>query len=213
VPDASAAARILLQTGAVLVRPEEPFTLTSGRRSPVYVDCRRLISFPRERAALMDMGVALLAREAGVGAFDAIAGGETAGIPFAAWIAERLDAPMLYVRKQPKGFGRNARIEGTFEEGARVLLVEDLATDGGSKLSFIAALREAGATVAHCFVVFHYGIFPEAEKGLAAEGVRLHALATWHDVIAEAERSGRLTPAALAEVRRYLADPRGWTWR
>jgi orotate phosphoribosyltransferase len=213
VPDASAAARILLQTGAVLVRPEEPFTLTSGRRSPVYVDCRRLISFPRERAALMDMGVALLAREAGVGAFDAIAGGETAGIPFAAWIAERLDAPMLYVRKQPKGFGRNARIEGTFEEGARVLLVEDLATDGGSKLSFIAALREAGATVAHCFVVFHYGIFPEAEESLAAEGVRLHALATWHDVIAEAERSGRLTPAALAEVRRYLADPRGWTWR
>ena len=68
-----------------------------------------------------------------------------------------------------------------------------------------------GAAVAHCFVVFHYGIFPEAEESLASEGVRLHALATWHDVIAEAERSRRLTPAALAEVRRYLADPKGWT--
>src|SRR3546814_19986445 len=93
----------------------------------------------------MDMAVGLLARDAGYEAFDAVAGGETAGIPFAAWIAERLSLPMVYVRKKPKGFGRNAQIEGAFPEGARVLLVEDLATDGGSKLKIgRAACRERG---------------------------------------------------------------------
>ena len=208
---ARAAARILLETRAVLMRPDEPFVLTSGRTSPVYVDCRRLISFPRARAALMDMAVDLLARDAGVEAFDAVAGGETAGIAYAAWIADRLALPMLYVRKQPKGFGRNAQIEGTFRDGDRVLLVEDLATDGGSKLNFVHALRAAGAEVAHCLVVFHYGIFPQGIAALTAEGVALHALATWHDVIDEAEASGYFAADGLAEVRAFLADPAAWS--
>ncbi len=118
---------------------------------------------------------------------------------------------MLYVRKKPKGFGRNARIEGTFAEGARILLVEDLATDGGSKLSFVQALREAGGQVAHCFVVFHYGIFPESTAGLAAQGVRLHALATWHDVVAAADAAGYFTPEGLVEVRAFLDAPVAWS--
>lgn len=208
---AEATARILLETEAVLFRPEQPFTLTSGRASPVYVDCRRLISFPRARAALMDMAVEILQRDAGYEAFDAVAGGETAGIPFAAWIAERLALPMLYVRKQPKGFGRDAQIEGTFETGARVLLVEDLVTDGGSKLNFIRALRAAGARVQHCFVIFHYGVFSQSIDVLAVEGVRLHALATWHHMVNVADRSGYFTPAVMAEVRRFLADPVTWS--
>src|SRR3546814_10452317 len=87
--------------------------------------------------------------------------------------------PMCYVRKKPKGFGRNARIEGDLKEGQRVVLIEDLATDGGSKLSFVEALREAGAACAHTFVVFHYGIFPQSVAALAETGVTLHALATW----------------------------------
>ena len=106
----------LLGIQAVLIRPEEPFVLTSGRASPVYVDCRRIISYPRARGQLMDLAVKTLRDAAGVDAFDVVAGGETAGIPFAAWIAERLDLPMIYVRKKPKGFGRNAQIEGTFHE-------------------------------------------------------------------------------------------------
>jgi len=121
-------ARILLETEAVLFRPDDPFTFTSGRLSPVYIDCRRLISFPRARKRLMDLGAELIQRKVGFEALDAIAGGETAGIPFAAWIADRLSLPMLYVRKQPKGFGRNAQIEGRLADGARVLLVEDLAS-------------------------------------------------------------------------------------
>ncbi|MEQ8332674.1 orotate phosphoribosyltransferase [Nisaea sp.] len=206
---AETAANILLEIEAVHIRPEEPFTFTSGRLSPVYVDCRKIISFPRARKQLMQMGVELLAQKAGFEQFDAVAGGETAGIPFAAWIADLLGLPMLYIRKKPKGFGRNARIEGTFEDGARILLVEDLATDGGSKLSFIDAIREAGGEVAHCFVVFHYGNFPQSTSSMKEKGVDLHGLCTWWDVLAAAEKRG-FTSAQLDEVRQFLRDPDGW---
>ena len=208
---ARTAASILLEIEAVLFRPEDPFVLTSGRTSPVYVDCRKIISFPRARARLMDLAVETIARAVGYESLDAVAGGETAGIPFAAWIAERLALPMLYVRKQPKGFGRNAQIEGALTEGARVLLVEDLATDGGSKLAFVEALRQAGAETAHCFVIFHYGIFPQSVAALAERGVALHALATWWDVLAVAEEQGALGAEAARQVRAFLEDPEGWS--
>jgi orotate phosphoribosyltransferase len=201
----------LLGIQAVLIRPEEPFVLTSGRASPVYVDCRRIISFPRARDRLMDLAVETLERAAGARAFDVVAGGETAGIPFAAWIAERLDLPMIYVRKKPKGFGRNARIEGTFEEGARVLLVEDLATDGGSKLNFVEAIREAGGEIAHCFVIFNYGIFPEGTAALSEAGVALHALATWWDVLQVSEDRGEISEQAAQELRAFFDDPEAWS--
>jgi orotate phosphoribosyltransferase len=215
MPDVSATARttarILLEIEAVLFRPDDPFTFTSGRASPVYVDCRKIISFPRARGALMDMAVALIKEQAGYESLDAIAGGETAGIPFAAWIAERLGLPMLYVRKKPKGFGRDAQIEGALAEGSRVLLVEDLATDGGSKLNFVNALRTAGAEVAHTFVIFHYGIFPEGIAQLTGEGVKLHALATWWDVLAVAEEDGALGRDGIAQVRAFLEAPDSWS--
>lgn len=203
-------ARTLLDIEAVLIRPDAPFTFTSGRLSPVYVDCRRIIAFPRARAQLMAFAEETIARAAGVEAFDVVAGGETAGIPFAAWLADRLALPMIYVRKEPKGFGRMAQIEGALSEGARVLLVEDLATDGGSKLRFVDALTEAGARVADVFVVFHYGVFPQAVEALAERGVRLHALATWADILEEAEQRG-MDAATLAEVRGFLTDPEPWS--
>jgi orotate phosphoribosyltransferase len=206
-------ARILLETRAVNFRPEQPFVFTSGRVSPVYIDCRKLISFPRARKELMRLGVALLSARAGLEAFDAVAGGETAGIPFAAWIAERMSLPMLYVRKKPKGFGRNAQIEGHFGDGDRVLLVEDLATDAGSKLGFVKALRDAGATVEHCFVLFHYGIFPQALRSLEEIGVTLHALANWYDVLREARLGREFSAASLNEVAAFLDDPDGWAAR
>jgi orotate phosphoribosyltransferase len=204
-------ARALLEVGAVALRPDEPFTYTSGLKAPVYVDCRKLIAYPRIRGTLTALGAATIAREAGLERFDAVAGGETAGIPFAAWLADALALPMQYVRKSPKGFGRNAAIEGDLKEGQRTLLVEDLATDGGSKLRFAAALREAGAEVAHCFVVFHHDIFPESRDRLAAEGLTIHALARWSDVMAAAAESGAFEPALLSEVERFLAAPLAWS--
>ena len=213
-PDAEMArltARMLLEVKAVNFRRDEPYKLTSGLASPVYIDCRKLISFPAVRATLMDFAVAKVQRDAGFARFDAVAGGETAGIPFAAWIAERMGLPMLYVRKKPKGFGRNAQIEGHMPEGARVLLVEDLTTDGGSKLRFAEALRTAGAEVAHTFVLFFYGIFPQTVPALREQGLKLHYLATWRDVLAEARAGGHFDTATLAEVGSFLAEPLVWS--
>jgi orotate phosphoribosyltransferase len=203
-------AGMLLEIGAVHFNAAEPFTLASGKPSPTYIDCRKLISYPRIRATLMDFLAATVMREAGFEAFTNVAGGETAGIPFAAMVAERLALPMTYVRKKPKGYGRNARIEGVMGEGDRVLLVEDLTTDGGSKIGFVEAIRETGAECAHTAVIFYYGIFPETEVTLAAHGISLHALCTWHDVLAEARARAAFDPATLEEVAAFLADPRGW---
>lgn len=205
------AARILLETGAVGCMTDKPFIFTSGWASPVYTDCRRLISFPRARRALMDMAVTTLEAKAGVECFDAVAGGETAGIPYAAWLAERLMLPMLYVRKQPKGFGRNAQIEGHFAPGARVLLVEDLASDAASKARFVDALRAAGATVEHAFVIFFYGVFPQASLTLDRLGIRLHALATWHDVLPVAKAQASFAADVIPEIERFLEDPIAWS--
>ncbi|MFP4043172.1 MAG: orotate phosphoribosyltransferase [Rhodosalinus sp.] len=204
------AARMLLEVEAVHFNADEPFTLASGLPSPTYIDCRRLIGFPRVRTALMDYLSATVLREAGFERFDVVAGGETAGIPFAALIAERLGLPMAYIRKKPKGYGRNARIEGVLNEGDRVLLVEDLATDGGSKLSFVEAIREAGGECAFTAVIFAYGIFPEGEARLAGAGVRLLSLTTWRDVLAEAREQKAFSPATLDQVEAFLDAPRAW---
>jgi len=210
---AETTAKILLEVQAVHFNAQTPFKLTSGWASPVYIDCRKLISFPRARRALMEMGEKLILSDIGFEQLDAVAGGETAGIPFSAWLADRLDLPMQYVRKKPKGFGRNAQIEGHLEPGSRVLLVEDLTTDGKSKINFCEALRTAGAEVKHVFVLFHYGIFEQSQSALADIGVSLHALATWHDVLAVARTQSYFDKNTLDEVEAFLKDPAGWSAR
>jgi len=204
-------ARMLIEIGAIDFNAAEPFTHASGKKAPTYVDCRKLISFPRIRATLMDFLTITCMREAGFEAFDNIAGGETAGIPFGALVAERMALPMTYVRKKPKGYGRNARIEGVMTEGQRVLLVEDLTTDGGSKLSFVDAIRETGATCNHTAVIFFYGIFEGVEQTLSDHGVQLLHLCTWWDVLEEAKASKAFDAATLSEVEAYLRDPAGWS--
>ena len=203
-------ARMLLEIKAVHFNAEEPFMLASGLPSPTYIDCRKLISYPRIRSTLMDFLTVTVMRNAGFEAFDNIAGGETAGIPFAALVADRMALPMTYVRKKPKGYGRNARIEGTMSEGQRVLLVEDLTTDGGSKLSFVDAIRDTGAECGHTAVIFYYDIFPDTTQKLADHGVTLHHLCTWWDVLAEARDSGAFDAATLTEVESFLHAPRDW---
>lgn len=204
-------ARMLLEIEAVHLGSEKPFTFTSGLASPVYTDCRKIISYPRVRTALMDFAVQRLVQNVGYEAFDAIAGGETAGIPFAAWIADRLGLPMQYVRKKPKGFGRDAQIEGDIKEGQRVLLVEDLTTDGGSKIRFVDALRHAGATCDHTLVVFYYDIFKDTPKKLADHDLSLHYLATWWDVLSVCRDENRFDTATLDRVESFLNDPLGWS--
>ncbi len=207
---AQKAAKILLETKSVLFNAREPFTYTSGKQGPVYVDIRRLIAFPEARSTLMDLGAQVIKQK--MGDLDYVAGGETAGIPYAAFLAERTKLPMLYVRKKPKGFGRMAQIEGALEKDKpRILLVEDMTTDGGSKRVFVDALRAAGATVEHIFVIFHYGIFPASEKTMKEMGVTLHSLCNWWDVLAVAKNKDYFDSDTLKSVEAFLNNPEGWS--
>lgn len=204
-------ARMYLDTGAVRFMTDKPFIFTSGWASPVYNDSRWLISFPDVRSTLMTFQVSGIERDVGRANIDAVAGGETAGIPFAAWVADRMNLPMQYVRKKPKGFGRGSQIEGRMLPGQRVLLVEDLATDGRSKINFINAIRDAGGTCDHCAVLFFYDIYPEGRKILSDIGVTMHYLTTWRDVLAVAKTMDRFEPKMLSEVEKFIDDPAGWS--
>jgi orotate phosphoribosyltransferase len=204
-------AKMMLEVKAVHFSEGKPFVFTSGWASPVYIDCRKLISYPRVRSTIIDFATATIVRDVGFEQFDTVAGGETAGIPYAAWIADRLSLPMQYVRKKPKGFGRGAQIEGHIEEGARTLLVEDLTTDGRSKINFCKALRDAGAVVDHVFVTFYYDIFPESKRILRDINVRLHHLATWWDVLRVVKEGAYFAPPVIDEVERFLHAPAAWS--
>ncbi len=204
-------AKMLLEIDAVRFRKDQPYMFTSGLASPVYIDCRKLISYPRIRGTLMDFAASIVLRDIGFEKFDAVAGGETAGIPFAAFLADRLSLPMQYVRKKPKGFGRDAQIEGDLEEGQRVLLVEDLTTDGGSKINFCEALRRAGAVVSDTLVIFYYDIFPETREKLIEHDLRLHYLATWWDVLDVSKQNANFAADMLDEVQKFLENPLGWS--
>ena len=204
-------AKMMLEVKAVHFSRDKPFIFTSGWASPVYIDCRKLISYPRVRTTLIDFATTTIVRDVGFEQFDTVAGGETAGIPYAAWIADRLSLPMQYVRKKPKGFGRGAQIEGHIEEGARTLLVEDLTTDGRSKINFCKALRDAGAVVDHVFVTFYYDIFPESKRIMKEIDVRLHHLATWWDVLRVVKQGDYFELKIIDEVERFLNGPAAWS--
>ncbi len=204
-------ARMLVEIDAVNFRADQPYRFTSGLASPVYIDCRKLISYPRIRSTLMDFAASIVLRRIGFEQFDAIAGGETAGIPFAAFLAEKLALPMQYVRKKPKGFGRDAQIEGDLVDGQRVLLVEDLTTDGGSKINFCEALRRAGAVVNDTLVIFYYDIFPQTRETLIRHDLQLHFLATWWDVLKVSKQHGYFDVETLEEVEAFLEDPLAWS--
>lgn len=208
---AELSARMFLEVEAVRFAEDKPFIFTSGWASPVYIDCRRLISFPRVRQTLVDFAISTIYREIGFEACDTVAGGETAGIPFAAWIADRMMIPMQYVRKKPKGFGRNAQIEGHLEPGTRVLLVEDLTTDGRSKVNFVQALRNAGAECSHCFVFFYYDIFSEAPGVFEDAGLSLHRLCTWWDILAAVKTMNRFSAKQVDEIEAFLNAPQAWS--
>ncbi|WP_416796378.1 orotate phosphoribosyltransferase [Ciceribacter azotifigens] len=206
-------AKMLWEIKAVHFSADKPYKLSSGMMSPVYIDCRKLLSYPRIRSTVMDFAAATVMRNAGFEQFDCIAGGETAGIPFAALLADRLGLPMIYVRKQPKGHGRNAQIEGHMPEGARVLVIEDLTTAGGSMFKFIDAVRAAGGVVDHGIALFFYGIFPEAKERFVNGNVMLHYIATWREVLAVARAQKLFDENTLAEVEAFLDAPLSWSAR
>ena len=208
---ASMTSRMILEAGAVKYSAGQPYFLSSGWASPVYIDVQRLISFPRICRALMDFASETVLTNAGHEQFDTVAGVESSGIAYAAWIAERLSLPLQYVHRRPRGFGREAQIAGTLRPGARVLLVDDISTDGRSKVELARALRAMEARVDHVLVLFFYDVFAEARSMLSELRLQLHHLATWRDILAEAKTSGYLAPAATEDVQRFIDNPARWS--
>jgi orotate phosphoribosyltransferase len=208
---AAETAKMLIEVKAILFNAETPFIFTSGWASPVYTDMRKIISYPRLRNRMIDFAVTTIEQEIGYESLEVIAGGETAGIPYAAWLSDRLMLPMQYIRKKPKGFGRNAQIEGDIHDGKRALLVEDLATDGRSKVNFCNALRDAGQTCDHALVFFFYDIFPHAQQIFSELGLTLHYLVTWWDVLAVARAHRYFETSTLDAVEAFLRAPAEWS--
>ena len=184
------------------------FTLTSGLKSPVYVDCRKIISFVKERTFIMDAAVDYIKKNQLE--FDLVAGGETAGIPYSAFISEKIKKPMIYIRKQPKGFGKNQQIEGSFNENQKSILIEDLATDGGSKVIFIEAMRKAGLVVKDIFVIFYYDIFNFEDSTISKLNVKIHSLCTWKDIISVLEKRNTFTQTDIENLKEFLSRPEDW---
>lgn len=174
-------ANILLSIGCVNINFKNKFILTSGKKSPVYVDCRKLVSFPKEREIIINE-MSKQIKDIYKGEI-IVAGGETAGIPYSSFISQKLKLPMVYIRKQPKGFGKGKLIEGEFRKKTKSILIEDMATDGGSKIHFINSMRKAHLSVKDIFVVFFYDIYPSAKANMKKMRVNLNYLASWKDIL------------------------------
>jgi len=198
----------LINIGSVQFSFDNHFTLTSGLKSPVYVDCRRIISFVEERDFIMAEAINYFHKHDLQ--FDLIAGGETAGIPYAAIISEKTKKPMLYIRKKPKGFGKNQQIEGEFKEKENAILIEDLATDGGSKVIFVEAMRKAGLNVKDIFVIFYYDIFNFEGSVLSKLDVNIHCLCTWKDIITVLEQKNLYNQNDINNLKQFLSNPDDW---
>jgi len=174
-------ADILLKIGSVNINFKKQFTLTSGKKSPVYVDCRKLISYPEERNVIINEMAKQIRKKYKKTVL--LAGGETAGIPYSSFLCQKLKLPMIYVRKQPKGFGKGKLIEGNFKSKSSSILIEDMATDGGSKIHFIQSMRKSKLIVKDIFVIFFYDIYPSAKKNIKKMNVNLNYLTSWNEIL------------------------------
>ena len=195
-------AKILLDIKAINFQPKNPFKLTSGKLSPVYVDCRKIISHIKERRLIINMASKLLKKEINLKNIDYIAGGETAGIPYASWISEKLNKPMIYIRKKPKGFGKLSQIEGEIKKKSRVLLIEDLSTDGKSKINFCNAIKKAGGNIKDIFVIFNYGIY--SDEIFRKNNLKLHFLTNWKAVINNLKKKKNFKKEEILEIEKFL---------
>ncbi len=193
----------LLRIGAVVFSPDEPFTWASGIRSPVYVDNRLTLAHPEVRRQICAAFAAFADREKL--AIDAVVGTATAGIPHAAWLADRLGLPMAYVRGSAKQHGRLNKVEGGLEGGMRVVLVEDLVSTGGSSLNAVGALHAVGVHVLAVLAIFTYELRAAAEAFRAA-GVPLHVLTDFSTVFRTALRDGHFTDEQTAHVMDWHRD-------
>lgn len=199
-------AEALLQIEAVTLSPTEPYTWSSGLKSPIYCDNRLTLSFPNVRQVIVDG----LVNSVNPTEVDVIAGTATAGIPHGALLADRLGLPFIYVRSSAKGHGKGNQIEGKLEAGARVLVIEDLLSTGMSSIDAAKAIRQAGGEVTGIQAIFSYGL-PVLQKNLADANLSATSLTTFSELIEVAENTGVLNRSELDSLRDWQEDPRAWS--
>jgi orotate phosphoribosyltransferase len=211
VPESrQAVAAALLDTGAVSYRIDPPYRLVSGLFAPIYVDCRLLISHREARATVIGFMQRVIESRIGLANVDAIAGTTTAGLPYAAVLAERLGRPFVYVKSEAEPFGRMSRVEGRIEPGQQIVVIEDHITTGSSVLATTASLRDAGAAVATCVSILAYG-FEEARRSFADASLSLFHLTDSDTLLHVALEKGIIIPHVDREVRAWLRDPKSWS--
>lgn len=200
-------AEILLKAHAVSLNPKSPFTYASGIKSPIYCDNRSLIGLPEERNAVIS-GFLKLITEKNYNC-DVVAGTATAGIPWAAWIADRLGKPMIYVRSSAKEHGKGNQIEGQLSKGDRVLLIEDLISTGGSSVAAVRAIQESGNPVIGCVAIFTYQM-KKAEQAFAEVNVTPETLSDFSTLVQVACDLKLMADDQKQIVLEWNKDPQGW---
>lgn len=201
-------AEALLQIEAVTLSPENPYTWSSGMKSPIYCDNRLTLSYPDVRNLIID---ALVEAIRPLNA-DVIAGTATAGIPHATLVADRLGLPLIYVRSSAKGHGKGNQIEGRFEPGARVIVIEDLLSTGSSSIEAAKAIQKAGGEVIKIQAIFSYSL-SRLHINLLDSGFTAHALITLLDVLDVAVKKRIISKEEAATLRDWRNDPTGWSER
>ena len=197
-------AHIIVESGSLYARAHgELFFYLSGWARPLYIDCKKLISSPGDRNTLVEMMIEKLSGSLDLDALEVVAGCELSGIPFATLVADQLSKPLVLVLRQSKGFGRLAHFEGEFEPGAKVLLIDDLATDGMSEAVFLNALEQAEADVMEIFALIDLDVFPTAHSHMS--------LAKLRDIVDRARRDQYFGLPTLEEVENFIEDPASWS--
>ena len=199
-------AKLLLSIDAVTFSPQKPYRYTSGILSPVYSDMRLLVSYPKERKIVIREMAQLIKK---LGIPDTVAGTATAGIPHAAYVSEKLNIPMIYVRGKAKEHGKKSQIEGLFTKGQKAIIIEDLISTAGSSIETVNALLREGGKVKHIVAIYNY-MLPISSVNIKKAGVKLHALTTFPEVIDVAVRMGKIAKKDQQMVLDWLKDPSGW---
>lgn len=200
-------AKILLEVKAVTLNAEKPYRYASGMLSPIYCDNRLLISDVAKREKVIDYFLQTI--KDNKLQFDSVAGVATAGIPHAAWIADKLKKPMIYVRSSAKEHGKHNQIEGRLEKGQKVLIVEDLISTGGSTLDAVTAVRDAGGVVTHSIAIFTYEM-EKAKNSFKEANCTSLALSNFSTLINIAGKLKYVPEDAIKKVLEWNKDPSGW---
>jgi orotate phosphoribosyltransferase len=201
-------AEYLLEIQAVIIRPDEPFTWSSGRKAPLYCDNRLLLSYPEKRFRVFKKLIAYAHGE--LGGFDMVAGVATAGIPAATVVAHELGLPLVYVRSAGKKHGRQNQIEGRIITGSRCLVIEDLISTGGSCIKAADALEENGVDIAGVAALFTYEL-PEAKKNFGDKNYPLITLCNLTVLLEVATEQKYITSGNMDTIHEWMADPEAWS--